>query len=211
MRLFLVRHGETKWNREEVFRGQIDVELNERGREQARLTAQALAGLKLAAIYASPLSRAQETARIIAEPHGLPVGILEGLNDLDYGNWQGLSHQEVRERYPELYREWASRPHTVRFEGGEGLDDARRRAVAALEEIAGRHRGQNVVAVSHRVINKVLLLAFLGLDNSHFWEIKQDTCAVNVIEFHPDRYVICRINDTCHINPIHKGMETLDF
>lgn len=211
MRLFLVRHGETKWNREEVFRGKIDVELNERGREQARLTAQALAGLKLAAVYASPLSRAQETARIIAGPHGLPVGIMEGLIDLDYGNWQGLSHLEVRERYPDLYREWASRPHNVRFEGGESLDDVRRRALAALQEIAERHRGQNVVAVGHRVVNKVLLLAFLGLDNSHFWGIKQDTCAINVIEFHPDRYVICRINDTCHIHPLHEGMDALDF
>ncbi|MGB9791544.1 MAG: histidine phosphatase family protein [Thermacetogeniaceae bacterium] len=211
MRLFLVRHGETKWNREEVFRGQIDVELNERGREQARLTAEALSGLKLAAVYASPLSRAMETARIIAEPHGLDVGILEGLNDLDYGNWQGLSHVEVRERYPDLYREWATRPHTVRFEGGESLDDVRERAVAALQEIAERHRGQNVVAVSHRVVNKVLLLAFLGLDNSHFWNIKQDTCAINVIEFHPNRYVISRINDTCHLHPIYEGMDTLDF
>lgn len=211
MRLFLVRHGETKWNREEVFRGRIDVELNERGIEQARLTARALAGVQLAAVYAGPLSRARETARIIAEPHELPVVIVEGLNDLDYGSWQGLSHQEVRERYPDVYRQWVSRPHTVRFEGGESLDEARRRAVAALEEIAARHRGQNVVAVSHRVINKVLLLAFLGLDNSHFWEIKQDTCAINVIEFHPCRCVICRINDTCHIKPIHKGMETPDF
>lgn len=211
MRLFLVRHGETKWNREEVFRGKIDVELNERGREQARLTARALSGLKLAAVYASPLSRALETARIIAEPHGLDVGILEGLNDLDYGNWQGLSHTEVRERYPELYREWAARPHTVRFEGGESLDDVRQRAVAALQEIAERHRGQNVVAVSHRVVNKVLILAFLGLDNSHFWNIKQDTCAINVIEFHPERCVICRINDTCHLQPICEGMNTVDF
>ncbi|AFV12806.1 phosphoglycerate mutase [Thermacetogenium phaeum DSM 12270] len=211
MRLFLVRHGETKWNREEVFRGRIDVELSERGIEQARLTARALAGVQLAAVYAGPLSRARETARIIAGPHGLPVVIVEGLNDLDYGSWQGLSHQEVRECYPDVYWQWVSRPHAVRFEGGESLDDARRRAVAALEEIAARHRGQNVVAVSHRVINKILLLAFLGLDNSHFWEIKQDTCAVNIIEFHPDRYVICRLNDTCHINPLHQGMDAPDF
>ncbi len=212
MRLFLVRHGETSWNRAEIFRGRIDVKLNEHGVEQARRTAAILSALNLAAVYSSPLSRALETARYIAEPHGLPVIVEDGLTDLDYGKWQGLTHEEVKEQYVDLYRLWNTAPHKVRFEEGESLEDVRRRALEALDRIAARHNGQNVVAVSHRVVTKVVLCALLGLDTSHFWHIRQDPCAVNVLEY-SDRhgFVICRLNDTCHIKPFYKGMETIDF
>jgi broad specificity phosphatase PhoE len=203
MRLFLVRHGETAWNKDEVFRGRVDVELNEHGLEQGRLTAGALSRLELAAVYSSPLSRAHETARLIAEPHGLPVINEPALTDIDYGSWQGLSHQQVKEQYPEAYRLWVTAPHQVRFEGGEGLDDVGARALQALKQISGRHPGQNVVAVSHRVVNKVLLLSLLGLDNSHFWSIRQDTCAINVIEEDDQHgYIIRSLNDTSHIKPL---------
>ena len=203
MRLFLVRHGETAWNKEEVFRGRVDVELNEHGLEQGRLTAGALRRLELAAVYSSPLGRAHETARLIAEPHGLPVIGEPDLTDLDFGSWQGLSHQQVKEQYPDMYQAWLTTPQKLQFENGESLDDVRSRALDVVSRLSVLHRNQNVVAVSHRAVNKVLLCALLGLDNSHFWSLRQDTCAINVIE-EDDRhgYIIRSLNDTSHIKPL---------
>ncbi len=216
MRLFLVRHGETCWNKDEIFRGRIDVKLNEHGLEQARLTAAALRDLAFSAIYASPLRRAAETARLIAEPHGLPVIIEPGLTDLDYGSWQGLSHEQVQEQQPEVYRQWVDNPQLVHFQGGEGLADVRSRVLEVYRLLAERHHDQNVVTVSHRVANKVLLCALLGLDNSHFWRLRQDTCAINVID-EDSRYgcVIRHLNDTSHIQPLSAAFaanyKTADF
>jgi broad specificity phosphatase PhoE len=203
MRLFLIRHGETAWNKDEVFRGRFDVELNEHGLEQARLTADALRRLELSAVYSSPLSRAYDTARLIAEPHGLSVIIEPALADIDYGIWQGMSHHQVKEQCPGVYGLWTTAPQKVRFEEGESLDDVKTRALQALKQISGRHPGQNVVAVSHRVVNKVLMCALLGLDNSHFWSLRQDTCAINVIEEDDQHgYIIHGLNDTSHIQPL---------
>jgi broad specificity phosphatase PhoE len=216
MRLFLVRHGETAWNKDEVFRGQIDVELNEHGWEQARRTADALRHLELAAVYSSPLSRAYDTARLIAEPHGLPVGIESALTDIDYGIWQGLSHQQVKQQCPGVYRLWVTAPQKVHFEKGESLDDVKTRALKAVKQFSRRHQGQNVVAVSHRVVNKVLLCALLGLDSSHFWSLRQDTCAINVAEFDGQHGCIIRhLNETSHIQPLAElfsaAVQTADF
>jgi broad specificity phosphatase PhoE len=216
MRLFLVRHGETAWNKEEIFRGRFDVELNGHGLEQARLTAGALSALELAAVYSSPLSRAYETASEIAGPHGLSVAIEPALTDIDYGIWQGMSRQQVKNQCPGDYGLWITAPHKVRFEEGESLDDVQVRALKAFEQISGRHRGQNVVVVSHRVVNKVLLCALLGLDNSHFWSLVQDTCAINVVDADDQHgYVIRHLNNTSHIQPLAElfstARQTADF
>lgn len=211
MRLFLVRHGETNMNKNEVFRGRIDVELNERGIDQARKTGYALSKLNLSAVYSSPLVRALETARMIAEPHGLKVEVEEDLTDLNFGTWQGLSLKEVEEMYPDLYRLWKEFPEKVHFDNGESLDEVRQRALGVINRLAGLHKGQNVVAVSHRVVTKVLMCAFLGLDNSKFWMIKQDTCAINVVEFRDGDITVCHLNDTGHIYPFYEGMERVDF
>lgn len=212
MRLFLVRHGETVWNKEEVFRGMADIPLNENGCRQARQTAAALSSLDLKAVYSSPLSRAVATAEEIAAPHGLEVIREDGFLDLNYGTWQGCSHQEIKENYPDLYELWLKAPHKVRFQEGEALADVRTRSLAALERMLCRYKGENVVVASHRVVCKVLLCALLGLDDSHFWRLKQDTCAINIVE-HSDLhgYIISKINDTCHIRPLAEGMKTIDF
>jgi len=212
MRLFLIRHGETGWNTQEIFRGHADIPLNENGFEQARKTAAALQPLPIAAVYSSPLSRAVETARLIAEPHGHEVIIEEGFIDFNYGIWQGRPHEEVKKKYPELYHLWLTAPHKVRFEQGEALADVRTRALAALEKILARHKGENVVVVTHRVVCKVLLCVLLGLDESHFWRIRQDTCAINVLEYSDDHgYIVSKLNDTCHLRPLSEVMKTGDF
>jgi len=108
--IILVRHGETEWNVGEIFRGRIDIELNKTGIKQAELLAKYLSYLRIDAIYSSPLRRALTTAEIMANYHKLDVVITPGLVDFDYGEWQGLPHQEVKDRYKELYAQWINHP-----------------------------------------------------------------------------------------------------
>jgi probable phosphoglycerate mutase len=136
-RLLLVRHGETEWNREERFRGRADIPLNAKGLAQAEATARCIASrYQPAAVYASPLSRAVQTAEAIARRFSLPVQVHAGLADIDYGQWQGLSPDEVRARWPRLQ---------------------------AIREISHAHEDRTVVAVGHTVINRVILLLMLGM------------------------------------------------
>jgi broad specificity phosphatase PhoE len=207
--LILARHGETAWNVEEVFRGRIDVELNETGQRQAELLAEYLSEQKIEAVYSSPLKRAARTAEAVARRHKLRVEIVNGLTDCDFGQWQGLHLKEVRDKYSQLYQQWAESPQLVKLPGGESLDEVRERALAVVNGVTAKHRGR-VVLVSHRVVNKVLICALLGLDNSHFWNIRQDTCATTVFSYENGRFTLTRHNDTSYLKPLKKA-ELGDF
>lgn len=198
-RFFLVRHGQTEWNRQERFRGQADIPLNETGREQARRVAERLAGMSITAIYASRLQRAIQTAQPLAEALNLPIQTLDGLLDINYGTWEGLSPEEVAERDPARYRQWLAAPHTVTFPDGEGLDAVRHRAMTTIHGLAEQHTGQAIVLVSHKIVNKVILCAVLGLTNGSIWRIEQDTGAINVFEWQDGQFIVSRLNDTCHL------------
>jgi len=202
--IILARHGETEWNVAEVFRGRIDIELNENGVKQAELLARYLSDLKLDAVYSSPLQRALKTAEIIASYHKLKVSIAPGLVDFNYGDWQGLPHQEVKDKYKELYATWISHPERVKMPAGESLAEVRERAVGVVDSVIARHRG-TVVLVSHRVVNKVLICALLGLDNSHFWNIRLDTCGITTFAYQNERFMLIKHNDTSHLKPAQKA------
>ena len=208
--VYLVRHGQTAWNKEEVFRGRADIPLNETGRKEALLTGQYLKVVKVDSLYSSPLSRAVETAEAIARYQGKEVQISDGLIDIDFGRWQGVSHEEVRKRYGELYRQWKDTPHLVRFPGGESLEDVRERALRAIDEVITDHTGETLVMVSHRVVNKTVLCGLLGLDNSHFWQIGQDTGCIDLLEF-GEEFTLRRLNDTCHLTTIEGDRIRIDF
>ncbi len=202
--IIIVRHGETEWNVAEIFRGRIDIDLNEMGIKQAGLLAEYLSNVKIDAIYSSPLKRALKTAEIVAGYHKLDVDITSGLIDFNYGKWQGLSHQEVKDKYKELYAEWINHPDQVKMPAGESLDDVRKRAMGVVAEVIASYEG-TVVLVSHRVVNKVLICALLGLDNSHFWNIRQDTCGITIFTYENERFTLTKHNDTSYLKPIHKA------
>lgn len=205
MRIVLVRHGQTEWNREERFRGQIDVPLNEVGHAQAQAVARWLADWPIVAVYSSPLSRAVETARPTAQAHGLVVQPEPGLLDINYGDWGGLSADEARARDPDLLARWLTDPASVRFPGGEGLADVQARALATVNRLAEQYEDQMVLAVGHVVVNRVLLLGVLGAPLSHFWDLGQDNGAINVIERRHSRWIVSLLNDTCHLAGIHRS------
>jgi len=199
-RIILVRHGETEWNRVERFRGRADVPLNGTGLLQAQATGRRIADeWKPVAIYSSPLSRAVRTAEAVAWHFGLRIQIHPGLVDIDYGQWQGLTPDEARERWPEIVNSWYNAPHTAQIPGGETLDNLRSRAFGVVNETAALHKGQTVVLVSHTVINRIILLGVLGLGNDRFWRLRQDTCALNVFEVEGGVFTLVSLNDTNHL------------
>jgi broad specificity phosphatase PhoE len=207
--IMLIRHGETDWNVEEVFRGRADIELNEAGVKQAQLLARFLEGVPMEAVYSSPLKRALRTAEIVAAPHGLDVIATQELVDFHFGAWQGMSHDAVRDEFKALYYEWLKNPHRVRILGGETLDEVKRRAGRLINEVIATNAG-TVALVSHRVIHKVIICSLLGLDNSHFWDIELDTCGVTTFVHVDGRFILKKHNDTSFLRSMNRRAQT-DF
>lgn len=201
--LILVRHGQTEWNRIERFRGTADIPLNTTGLVQAEATGQRVAAKWVpTAVYSSPLSRAINTAEAVARHFDLPVQVHPGLADIDYGVWQGLTAAEARQRWPEMIDTWYNRPHLAHIPDGGTLDELRQRAMETVKELAADHARETIVLVGHTVINRIILLAVLGLGNDRFWHIRQDTCAINVFETDQDDFTLVSLNDTCHLDSI---------
>lgn len=199
-RIILVRHGQTEWNRLERFRGRAEVPLNPTGMAQAKATGERVAReWQPVAVYSSPLSRARITAEAIARHLGLPVQVHPGLTDINYGQWQGLTPEEARARWPEAVEVWYNLPHMARIPGGEALVEVGDRAMAAVKELAGRHSGETIALVSHTVVNRLILLSILGLGKDRFWRLRQDTCAINVFEWEGGDFTLVTMNDTCHL------------
>ena len=209
--IYLVRHGQTAWNKEEIFRGRTDVPLNDTGLREAELAGEYFKGLEIDAVYSSPLSRARQTAEKIARVHCLEVNPLNGLIDMSFGTWEGRTLEEIKNEEKELYPLWRDQPHRVQFPGGESLDKVRDRSIAALEELIRSHPEKTIVLVSHRVINKVLICVILGLDNSHFWQIGQDTTAINLIHHRSGKYILALMNEACHLKSLQKERIKADF
>jgi len=210
VKVILIRHGETDWNTKQIFRGRKDIPLNEVGLVQAKAVGVSLSDIQIDAVYSSPLGRALETAKVLAESRSLEVELEEGFIDIDFGKWQGITHEKVKEEYESLYEMWLKNPQMVTFPGGESLKDVRKRSIEALEKVINKHTGKMLAIVSHRVLNKVLLCSVLGLELSHFWHIKQDTCAINRFEYKDERFYLTLLNDTCHLKKI-EGASVIDF
>lgn len=158
--IVMVRHGETDWNRDNRFQGHADPPLNEAGRAQALALAGSL-DVTPAALYASPLSRARETAEIVGLELGLEVELDEDLREVDVGSWSGLTRDEVAERFPAGYRRWLEYGHG--WEDGETYEALGRRVLASVHRIAERHPGERALAVTHGGPIRSVLAAAAGV------------------------------------------------
>lgn len=203
-RVYLVRHGQTAWNVGEIFRGRADIPLDETGKHEVHLAGETLKDETLHAVYSSPLSRSMETAENIAKFHDISVTPLDAIIDISYGEWEGLGNQEVQQKYPDLHALWLTEPHKILFPGGESLDEVRSRTMAALEDLLVKHQDENFALVAHRVPNKVISCALLGLDNSHFWRIQQDTASTNLFVYRNEQWIIAYLNDTSYLRSLGK-------
>lgn len=162
-RIILIRHGETDWNAENRYQGQMDPSLNERGIAQARGLAEGLRGLGIQVLYSSPLRRALQTAQIIAQALGIPLHTDPRLKEIRQGEWEGLLRSEIAARYPELFRRWLAEPWVATPPGGESLAQVRDRVLAAVAEIASRHQGERVGVVTHLIPIYIIKAHYQGL------------------------------------------------
>ena len=197
--IIIVRHGSTEWNEKERFRGLADISLSELGIRQAEATSAHLADLAVKKIYASPLSRAMETAAIIGKPHNIQPIQLDGIVDIDFGKFQGLSFAEAEAAYPDLFHQWMANPHLVTLPEGENLAQVRERSSSALDEIIDGLKDETVIFVSHKVVISMLICHYLGMKDSQFRQIEMDTCAINTFNKQSDNIYAVMLNDTCHL------------
>jgi broad specificity phosphatase PhoE len=203
MLLYLARHAQTASSAVDSFNGRGELPLTERGREQARKLGERLKSVPFAAVVRSALGRTKETADLIAP--GLPQVVLPGLIEIDYGEWEGLSPEQARERDPELYEAWLEDPARIAPPGGETAQQVADRALAALREIEERYRRAPgpVLGVSHKATLRILGASLTSAPVRLYrkrWP--QDECALNLAELRQDKDPFLRLwNDTAHLSP----------
>jgi len=199
-RIFLVRHGATVLTVEDRFAGSIEVELSDEGRQQASRLAVRLREEKIAAVYASNMGRTMETARILAEPHGLAVQERPGLREISHGRWEQLTRKEVEQKYPLEASEWDKDPYTFAPAGGESGLAVTARALPTLIDLVRDHPGQTILVVSHKATIRLLLSSLLGFDPRRYRDnLDQSPAALNIVDFKdPTRARLTLFNDTSH-------------
>ena len=173
--------------------------LNENGLAQAQKIAERLATQKIDAVYASPLPRAIQTAKPLADSHKLDIEISADLLDIDYGAWEGLAREEIRTKFPALYDKWVKTPGKVDFPGGESVRQVRLRVEKLLGNLCEDHLGETVALVSHRITCHVALCVALGLANDSLWHIRQDLGCINLMQERDGIYIVTLMNDTDHL------------
>jgi broad specificity phosphatase PhoE len=208
-RVFLIRHGATQLSTEDRFAGSTDVPLSADGRAQAERLARRLADDALTAVYASPLERTLETARIVAAPHGLTPVPWDGLREIHHGHWEGLTRAEVESRYSSEYSRWEEDPYTFAPEGGECGLDVMARALPVVRQIVEAHPGENVGVVSHKATIRLVLSSLLGFDARGYRDrLDQAPASLNILDFRdPVRVRLMLFNDITHYAD-HPGRPT---
>jgi broad specificity phosphatase PhoE len=199
-RFILIRHGQTEWNKgAERFRGHADLPLNETGLAQARKVAGRLADEKIAALYSSPLQRALQTAQPLANLRGLEIQKHDGLLDIDFGAFEGMTLDEARQAFPEVAEKWISAPGHVKFPKGDSFKVVRSRIEGMLGELASRHAGETVALCSHKVICGETLCVVLGLPADALWRLQQDNACINTFEKRDAGWMVTLMNDVSHL------------
>jgi broad specificity phosphatase PhoE len=198
----VVRHAETEWNRERRYQGWRDTALSEIGRAQAQAVGHLLARQPLAAVWSSPLRRARDTAAAIAAPQGLCVREEPSFREMRFGEWEGLTRDEVSVSFPAQYRGWSETPHLVVPPGAETLEEVRARVLAGLEEAREAHDGQTVCVVAHGVSIRILILEALGLGLDRLWSLHVASTGISELEFRDDWAAVHRMNTMVHLERV---------
>ena len=200
-RILFIRHGRTVSNNARRYSGHNDVELDAVGLEQARKVAARLKDQPLTAVYASDLQRAFLTAEEIAKEHGLEVIRLPELRELNFGVWEGKTHQEIVEEDNELVQKWFNDPFTVLIPEGETMADLQLRIVKCIKQIVKDHPDETVAVVSHAGPIWVMLSYILAIPPQSSWKIKIENTSITIIEFYEnDSGYICTVNDAYHMH-----------
>jgi broad specificity phosphatase PhoE len=204
--IILVRHGHVEGIDPPRFRGREDLPLTKRGSAEALAVARRISGKwRPACVYTSPLSRCVKTGAAIADACNVQYRSIDQLNDIDYGNWQMKTYNEMKATEPELYALWFASPHLVRFPGGESLQELVCRSADALRFVIERHPHRTVVMVAHDSVNRALLVQLADLPLSSYWILAQDPCCINEIDIAANRIRVRRVNETSHLDDLADG------
>ena len=201
MRIYLVRHGETEWNRTRRFQGRSNLPLNQEGKKQVRALALALKNDPLTAIYTSPLIRAFETARLIKVFHpSTPIIEEKGLIEMNLGEFDGMKVQDWAEQYPDIRKSWNKNPASVKMPGGESLKEVQARAKETLERITRIYSTDTTILISsHNFVNLTILCDLLKIPLNRFRELRQENAAFNVICKKGNRFYVELVNEGSHL------------
>jgi broad specificity phosphatase PhoE len=202
MRVILVRHGETQWNLENRIVGHTEIGLNSTGRRQVGLLARVLGEEKVDAIYSSPLTRAIETANEIAQMHGLDVRTEGGLKEVDAGELNGITIDEVLQRYGGFWDEWVKGIDYLRMPGGETMKELQDRAWSVVSMVVRDHPDGAVILVSHTLTILSILTKALGMPLADFRRLRLSLASINVLDFRGQVTSLVSFNDTCHLRDI---------
>ena len=206
-RIFLIRHGETNWNKEGRFQGQIDIPLNENGKDQARRTFEYLREVNFNKAFSSSMVRPFETAQIILQKNkGLEITKIDALKEISHGLWEGKLESEIKEEWEKLLKSWHDHPEKVIMPEGESIKNVSDRSEKAFQEICSSQKDNDLtLLVAHDAVNKTLICNILGIDYSNIWMIKQGNGGVTIIDIFKDPLkepVISALNITTHLGGI---------
>jgi len=197
--ILLVRHGQTSSNITGFYMGWSDEDLNEAGYAEARCLSSRLARLPIASVYTSPLRRAYTTAVILAEPYGLEPKVLHELTEIQLGDWQGLHVDEIKRRWPEIWRQSRIDPSELTMPNGESFRQVTERAVRAFDTVVGASPGKQAVIVTHDVIVRVLVAHVLRVSNSIYRRFEINNASLTVIRVINNNSRLITLNDTSHL------------
>lgn len=192
--LYLIRHGEVVDASARRFIGHLDVPLSPIGRAQLRALAEELVARPFAAIYCSDLTRARQSAEILAAPHGLTPVALPALREMSMGRWEGLTADEIQAKEPEAFGDWLSRIGEFPFPEGESVPELDQRVIPAISNLVERHRGQSIAVVAHGGTNRVILCRTLGVSLEKILTFGQDYGALSLLEWNGDHWILHLLN-----------------
>ena len=202
MKLILIRHGETEWNKQRRIQGcRSDTRLSQKGLEQADRLAAALRKERIDAIYASPMKRASETAQIIAEACKLPVHVFNELREIDAGELDGLFERELTGPYETAWKEFRNGNASTPLPGGESLQDVQKRTSWAVDRMLEKHIDGTVVVVAHLLANLAMVCQALGINLGQIARFKQAPASITILELTTQGNSLLLFNDTCHLQP----------
>ncbi len=203
MRLIIVRHGESEWNKIGRYQGQEDTPLSELGRQQAEALARRLQREKLDAIYVSPLQRASNTARAIAEFHAdVPFHTEPALLEIHHGDWQGMYSPDVKAQYVAELREWQLYPTRSQMPNGESFSNILKRVVDFKERLQNDHLNQTVLLSTHDVVVKILVADALGINMDRINRLWITNASISVIEYGNDLPYLVSLSEACHLGKL---------
>lgn len=202
MRFYLVRHGETEWNKLGKFQGHVDVKLNERGVDQARETAKAAASWRHSVVYASPLTRTMQVAEEMCRVTPVPLISKPGLKELGLGDLEGVTGEEMRLGWPEVFSAWREEPASVKMPNGESLAQLQDRAWQTVVEIERDHgEDDSVVLVSHNFAIRTIVCALVGIPLANFHRMSLSLGSLCTFEADQRGRRLTAYNSTGHLSP----------